>query len=108
MELIPDVELGEDEQMQSQSSGDIEVFGEYSYLSGDMEVTQEQFQQNEEMGGQDVDTQEPVVMHPPVKATTEIQVVVAETQAYVEIEVQEEVVTQEPTSSQLNIEAAKG
>ena len=26
--LIPDVELGEDEKMQSQSSGDTEVFGE--------------------------------------------------------------------------------
>ena len=38
----------------------------------------------------------------------EIQILLAETQAYVEIKVQEEFVTQEPTSSQLNIEAAKG
>ena len=37
-----------------------------------------------------------------------IQVVVAETQADVEIEVQEEVVTQEPISSQLNAEVAEG
>ena len=72
-----------------------------------MEVTQEQFLQHEEMGGQDADTQEPVVLHPPVKATDEIQVAVAETRADVEIEFWEEVVTQQPTSSQLNVEASK-
>ena len=60
VELIPDVEMGEDEQMQSQLSRDTEVFGEQYYISRD-----------------------------------------------VEIETQEEVVTQEPTSSQLNAEAAK-
>ena len=60
------------------------------------------------MGGQDADTQEPVVLHLPIKATAEIQVVVARTQVDVEIEIQEEVVTQEPTSSQLNAKATKG
>ena len=42
--------------MQSHSSGDTEVFEEQSYLLGDMEVTQEKFQQHEEMGGEDADT----------------------------------------------------
>ena len=60
------------------------------------------------MGGQDTDTQEPVVLQPPFKAMDEIQVVVAETQEDVEIEIQDEVVTQEPTSSQLNVEVAEG
>ena len=39
---------------------------------------------------------------------TEIQVVVAETLEDVEIKVQEEVFTKEPTSSQLNTKDAKG
>ena len=73
-----------------------------------MEVTQDQFQQHEEMGGQDADTQEPIVLHLLVKATAEIQVAVDETQADVEIEIQEEVVTQEPTSSQLNAVVVEG
>ena len=47
VDIIPHVELGEDEQMQLQSSGDTKVFGEQSYISGDMEVTQEKFQQHE-------------------------------------------------------------
>ena len=42
-----------------------------------MEVTQEKFQHHEEMGGQDADTQEPVVLHLPVKATAEIQIAIA-------------------------------
>ena len=44
-------------------------------------------------GGQDADTQEPTVLHLTVKATTEIQVVVAGAQEDVEIEIQEEFVT---------------
>ena len=108
MELILDVELGEDEQMQSQSSRGIEIFGEQSYLSGYMEANQEQFQQHEEMGGQDADTQQPVVLQPPVKSMAEIQVVVAGTQADVEIEIHEEFVTQEPMSSQLNAKVVEG
>ena len=51
MDIIPDVKLGEDEQMQSQSLGDAEVFGEQFHLSIDTKVTQEKFQQHEEMGG---------------------------------------------------------
>ena len=93
VDIIPYVELGEDEQMQLQSSGDTKVFGEQSYISGDMEVTQEKFQQHEEIRGQDVDTQEPVVLHLSVKAMDEIQKYVAGTHEDVEIETQEEVVT---------------
>ena len=35
--IILDLELGEDEQMQSQPSGDTEAFRDYSHLSGDTE-----------------------------------------------------------------------
>ena len=60
------------------------------------------------MGGQDADTQEPIVLQSPVKAMVEIQVAVAETQEDVEIEIQEEVLTQEPTSSQFTAKVAEG
>ena len=55
-----------------------------------MGVTQEHFQQHGEIGGQEVDTQELVVLHLPIKSTAKIQVAVAD--AHVEIEMQEEVV----------------
>ena len=74
VDIIPNVELGEDEKMQSQSSRDTKVFGEQFHLSRDAEVTQEKFQQHEEMGGQYTDTQEPVALHPPVKAKGKTQV----------------------------------
>ena len=45
------------------------------------------------MGGQDTDTKDPVFLHLPVKSRAEIQVVVAGTQADMEIEIQEEIVT---------------
>ena len=45
-------------------------------------------------------------MHLPVEATAGIQVAVAET--HLEIKMHEEVVTQEPTSSQLTAEVAEG
>ena len=38
MDIIPNVELGEDEQMQSQPSRDTETFGEHSHLSGDTKI----------------------------------------------------------------------
>ena len=60
------------------------------------------------MGGWDVDTKELVVLHLSVKAMDEIQKVVVGTQEDVEIETQEEVTTQEPNSSQLNVEAIEG
>ena len=50
-----------------------------------MEVTQDQFQQHEEIRGHDADTQEPIVLHLFVKAMEEIQKSVAGIQAYVEI-----------------------
>ena len=99
--IICNLDLGEDEQMQSQSSGDTKILKEQLHIAEDMDVTQEQPQQHEEIEGQGSDTQEPVSLHVPIKA-------VAENQADVEIEIQEEVVTQEPTPSQLAAEVAGG
>ena len=87
--------------MQSQSLGDTEILEEQIHIVEDMEVTQEQPQQHEEIEGQGSDTQEPIDLHLPVKTATEDQ-------ADVEIEIQEEVVTQEPTPSQLDAEVAGG
>ena len=66
-----------------------------------MEVTQEKTQQHEEIEGQGSNTQEPVALHLLIKAASENQV-------NVENEIQEEVVTQEPTPSQLAFEVAVG
>ena len=46
-DIIPDLELGEDETMQSQPSRDTEVFLDPSHFSGDIEVTQEQPQHSD-------------------------------------------------------------
>ena len=43
VDIIPDVELGEDEQMQSQRSGDTEAFGDQSHLSGDTKILEDQY-----------------------------------------------------------------
>ena len=40
MDIIPDLDLGEDEQMQSQSSRDTEILEEQLHIAADMEVTQ--------------------------------------------------------------------
>ena len=53
-----------------------------------------QSQQHEEREGQGSITQEPAALHPPIEA-------VANNQEDREIKIQEEVVTQEPTPSQL-------
>ena len=58
-------------------------------------------QKHEEIEGQGSDTQEPVSLHLPIIAA-------AENQADVETEIQEEVVTQEPTPSQSAAEVAIG
>ena len=42
MDIIPDLDLGEDEQMQSQYSGDTKILEEQLHIVEDMEVTQEQ------------------------------------------------------------------
>ena len=39
MVIIPILDLGEDEQMQSQSSGDIEILKEQLHISKDMKET---------------------------------------------------------------------
>ena len=56
MDIILDLDLGEDEQMQSQPSGDTEIIEEQIHVVEEMEVTQEQPQQNEEIEGQGSDT----------------------------------------------------
>ena len=50
MDIIPDLDLGEDEQMQSQSLGDTEILEEQLYIAEDMEATL-QPQQHEEIEG---------------------------------------------------------
>ena len=57
-EMIPDLELGEDEKMQSHPSSGTEVFLDHSDAV-DIEFTQEKPQQLEEVGRQGVVTQEP-------------------------------------------------
>ena len=87
--------------MQSQSSRDTEILEERIHIAEDMEVTQEQPQQHEEIEGQGSDTQELVALHLPIKATTD-------NQEDGEIEIQEEVATQEPTPSQSDAEVSIG
>ena len=72
--------------------GDIEILEEQLHIVEDMEVTL-QPQQHEEIERQGSITQEPVALHPPIKAT-------AANQVDGEIKIQEEVSTQEPTPSQ--------
>ena len=72
MDIIPDLDLGEDEQMQSQSSGDTEILEEHLHVAEDMEATI-QPQQHEEIEGQGSITQELVALHPPVKAAADNQ-----------------------------------
>ena len=97
VDIILDVELGEDEQMQSQLLGDTELFGDQSHLSWNVEVTHERPQHPEKMEGMEGATQEPAPMELPIEA-------IVETQEDVEIETQEDVFTQETTSSQMAAE----
>ena len=39
MDIIPDLDLGEDEQMQSQSLGDTEILEEQLHIEKDMKAT---------------------------------------------------------------------
>ena len=100
MDIIPNLDLGEDEQMQSQSLGYTEILEEQLHIAVDMEATL-QPQKHEEIEGHGSVTQEPAALHPPVEA-------VAENQADGEIKIQEEVVTQEPKPSQSAVEVAIG
>ena len=73
-EMIPDLELGEDEQFQYQPSRGMKVLMDNFYI-GDIEVTKEQPQQLEEVGRQDVVTQEPTPLKTLVEAATQMEVV---------------------------------
>ena len=120
VEIIPNVEVGEDEQMQSQQSRDTEAFGDQSHLSGDteilrdqphiswdMEVTQEKPKFLEDLEEREVVTQEPTSLQLPVEATTKNQEVLAKSQEDTETRTQEDLATQEPTTSPLAAEVGK-
>ena len=92
MDIIPDLDLREDEQMQSQSLGDTKILKEHIHIEKDMKETLHS-QQHEQREGQGFVTQELVALHPTVKAA-------ADNQVDKEIKIQEEVALQEPTSSQ--------
>ena len=100
MDIVSDLDLGVDEQMQSQSSRDIEILEEQLHIEKYMKATL-QSQQHEEREGQGSVTQEPTALHPPVE-------IAADNQVDKEIKIQEEVVPQEPTSSQSATEVAIG
>ena len=70
MDIIPNLDLGEDEQMQSQSSRDTEILEEHLHIAKDMKETL-QSQQQEEREGQGSVTQEPATLHPPVEAAAD-------------------------------------
>ena len=86
--------------MQLQSSGDTEILEEQLHIAKDMKATL-QSQQHEEREGHGFFTQEPVALHPTVEAA-------ADNQVDKEIKIQEEVVPQEPTSSQSAAKVAIG
>ena len=58
LDIILDLELGEDEKMKSQPVGDTEVLLDHSHFSRDIEVTQEKPQQSKEIEKQEAVTQE--------------------------------------------------
>ena len=87
VDVILDMDLGEDEQAQSQSSGDTEILEEQLHIEEDI-----QSQQHEEKEEQGVVTQEPAALQSPAKFA-------ADNQVDKKIQIQEEVVPQEPTSS---------
>ena len=70
---------------QSHLSGDTELFGDQSHISWDMEVTQEKPKKPEGLGEQEAVTQEPTSLQLPIEATTENQEAVSETQEDVDI-----------------------
>ena len=61
IDIIPNLDLGEDEQMQSQSLGDTEILEEQLHIEKDM-TTNLQSQQHEEGEGQGSVTQEPMMI----------------------------------------------
>ena len=117
-DIIPDLELGEYEQMQSQPLGDTKVFLDQSHFSGDIEVTQDQSHQSRDIevisGGtamhindaeieieeKYVVIQEPTFLKMFVEVSTKTEVAMGELQ-------KEEDVTQEPISPKLYVESEK-
>ena len=73
MDIIPDLDLGEDEQMQSQSLGDTEILEEQLHIEKDMKQTL-QSQQHEEREGQGSITQQPTALHHLVEVAADNQV----------------------------------
>ena len=71
-EMIPNIELGEYEKMQSHPSSGTEVFLDHSNAV-DIEFTQEKPQQLEEVGRQGVVTQEPTPSKTLVEAATQVE-----------------------------------
>ena len=59
--------------MQSQPSGDTEVFMDHSHFSGDIEFTQEKPQLLEEIGGHDIVIQEPTSPKILVEASIQLE-----------------------------------
>ena len=96
VDVIPDMDLGEDEQVQSQPSGYTEILEEQLHTKEDI-----QFQQYEEKEEQGSVTQEPTASHSLAK-------IAADDQIKNKIKIQEEVGPQEPTSSQSAAKVAKG
>ena len=87
LDVIPDLDLGEDEQAQSQSSGDTEILEYQLHIEEDI-----QSQQHEEKEEQGSVTQEPTALHSLVE-------IAADNQVNKKIKIQEEFAPQEPTSS---------
>ena len=88
VDVIPDMDWGEYEQLQTQPPGDTEILEEQLHTEEDI-----QSQQHEEKEEQGSITQEPIASQP-------LAEIVADDQVENEIKIQEEVVPQEPTSSQ--------
>ena len=70
VDIIPDLDLGEDEQMQSQSLGDTEILEEQLHIEKDMKETLKS-QHHEEREGQGSVTQELAALHPPVEVVAD-------------------------------------
>ena len=73
MDIIPDLDLGEDEQMQSQSSKETEILEEWLDIEKYITTTL-QSQQHEEGEGKGSVTQEPAALHTCVEVVADNQV----------------------------------
>ena len=72
MDIIPNMDLGEDEKLQLQSLGDTKILEEQLHIVEDMEANL-QPQQHEEIEGKGSITQEPVALHPSLKVAVDNQ-----------------------------------